>query len=167
MGSARGQSTPCLGEHAGARSGRRRGYVVHHLKRGGGFGNKLTSMWRSLEVAVLLDRTLWVHMEPSIHQFITPDTSLRGLVRWEVEPPPAQKLEPVRYDRLIPSLRHASSAAHSLHLKSHITLTEVSTDFPGWHADDAGFLPSLPCLAARLLRPAPLIEAEVDALLNR
>ena len=158
---------PCLDGHAGATSGRRRGHVVHHLKKGGGFGNKLTQMWRSLEVAVLLNRTLWVHMEPSIHQFIKPDPMLRGLVRWELEPPSAQKLEPVRYDRLIPSLRHASSAADSLHLKSHITLTEVSTDFPGWHADDAGFLPSLPCLATHLLRPAPPIEAEVDALLNR
>ena len=152
--------TPCL-----ARRARPRGYVVIELNPHSGFGNKLCLLWRALEVALLLNRALWVHMSPDVHEYIAPDPALRGLVRWELKPPPGAASDLIPYEDLVPARRVTSPP--SLNTSRHIELSGVPQEFPGWRDEDAGFLPELPCLALHILRPRPSIEAAVNALLAK
>ena len=165
----------CRGYVPPPTSASRNGVILHKYKFSGGFGNMLIKLFRALEVAVLLERQLWVYTAGAdIEPYWGPQSNLSGLVRWTTEPPPQASTAPtVPYDSLLPLARKKSEARRladelkAKHPGGFITLGDIPQAFPGWLPSDGNILPSMPCLAALILTPTPTVSQAVSGLLER
>ena len=88
-----------------------RGYIVRQLEHKGGLGNKLILLWRSLAVAALLDRKLWVHTGGSdILPYIRTPGNLGGFLTWTEDPPAADIVER-KYSSVMPAAQSSATTA--------------------------------------------------------
>ena len=151
------------------RNPKRSGYVVHEMQKYGGLGNKFVLLWRALEVALLLDRQLWV-VTNGMPYLAAPPT-LGGFLTWSHHPPPDEQSAVARdvdYSSIVPAARKdAAPAIAATRAAKYLRLNKVAQEFPGWRQDDVGFLPALPCIAHHVLVPSPAVDAQLQSVLNR
>lgn len=136
-------------------------FIVHEFisKDGGGFGNQLCRLWHAFEIALLLQRKLWIFTDDAPIAAFLESPDLPNIVKWTNNPPEA--MEYVNYrmtagDRL--------KTFNLLNATKYISLKNLPNSFPSYTKIVYNqFSTLLPCFAFHVIKPIAMIN---DAITN-